>query len=134
MFGRKLYNRCPVDGEPLVICELDGVEVDFCPRCGGLWLDRGELDLIAARAGSQPVETAIAAAAGAPGAHPSERTCPRCARKMTTLESGGVELERCRRGDGYWLDGGELEKLIASSGQPTAAFLQEMFKFKIGEK
>ena len=38
--------RCPVDEEVLQISERQGVEVDYCPRCRGVWLDRGELDKI----------------------------------------------------------------------------------------
>jgi uncharacterized protein len=38
--------RCPVDGENLVMTERSGVEIDYCPKCRGVWLDRGELDKI----------------------------------------------------------------------------------------
>lgn len=41
--------QCPVDGETLVIAERSGVEIDYCPRCRGVWLDRGELDKIIER-------------------------------------------------------------------------------------
>ena len=42
--------HCPVDNEVLQMSERSGVEVDYCPRCRGVWLDRGELDKILARA------------------------------------------------------------------------------------
>jgi len=38
--------KCPVDGETLVMTERSGVEIDYCPKCRGVWLDRGELDKI----------------------------------------------------------------------------------------
>ena len=41
--------QCPVDGETLVISERSGVEIDYCPKCRGVWLDRGELDKILER-------------------------------------------------------------------------------------
>jgi uncharacterized protein len=44
--------RCPVDGETLVMADRHGVEIDYCPKCRGVWLDRGELDKIIERAGS----------------------------------------------------------------------------------
>lgn len=50
--------QCPVDGETLVIAERSGVEIDYCPKCRGVWLDRGELDKIIERAG--PVASAPA--------------------------------------------------------------------------
>ena len=39
--------RCQVD---LVISDRQGVEIDFCPQCRGVWLDRGELDKVIERA------------------------------------------------------------------------------------
>ncbi len=41
--------KCPVDGENLVLTERLGVEIDYCPKCRGVWLDRGELDKIIRR-------------------------------------------------------------------------------------
>lgn len=36
--------KCPIDQETLIMTERQGVEIDYCPRCRGVWLDRGELD------------------------------------------------------------------------------------------
>ena len=38
--------KCPVDGQTLVMAERHNVEIDYCPECRGIWLDRGELDRI----------------------------------------------------------------------------------------
>lgn len=38
--------QCPIDGETLIITDRSGVEIDYCPKCRGVWLDRGELDKI----------------------------------------------------------------------------------------
>jgi Zn-finger nucleic acid-binding protein len=40
---------CPIDGTQLVMTERSGVEIDYCPQCRGVWLDRGELDKIIER-------------------------------------------------------------------------------------
>ncbi|MCH7861371.1 zf-TFIIB domain-containing protein [Sphingomonas sp. NPDC092331] len=40
---------CPVDGTVLVPVERSGIEIDHCPSCRGVWLDRGELDKIIER-------------------------------------------------------------------------------------
>ena len=40
---------CPVDGTTLVMSERSGIEIDYCPSCRGVWLDRGELDKIIER-------------------------------------------------------------------------------------
>jgi Zn-finger nucleic acid-binding protein len=54
--------QCPVDGETLVMADRGGVEIDYCPKCRGVWLDRGELDKIIERAAG-PVAVAPAPAA-----------------------------------------------------------------------
>ncbi|PVA10646.1 hypothetical protein DC366_07095 [Pelagivirga sediminicola] len=38
--------KCPVDGTELMMTDRTGVEIDYCPQCRGVWLDRGELDKI----------------------------------------------------------------------------------------
>ncbi|MCL5109401.1 MAG: zf-TFIIB domain-containing protein [Chloroflexi bacterium] len=38
--------NCPVCEIPLNMTERTGVEIDYCPKCRGVWLDRGELDKI----------------------------------------------------------------------------------------
>ncbi len=44
--------KCPIDGEALVITDRSGLEIDYCPKCRGVWLDRGELDKIIDRSAS----------------------------------------------------------------------------------
>ena len=45
--------NCPVDGATLVMSERSGIEIDYCPTCRGVWLDRGELDKIIERNAQQ---------------------------------------------------------------------------------
>ncbi|MEV7395765.1 zf-TFIIB domain-containing protein [Aeromicrobium sp. NPDC092404] len=42
--------KCPTDNATLVMSERAGIEIDYCPECRGVWLDRGELDKILERA------------------------------------------------------------------------------------
>lgn len=42
--------NCPSDGTTLLMSERQGIEIDYCPQCRGIWLDRGELDKILERA------------------------------------------------------------------------------------
>ncbi len=45
--------KCPTCTETsLVMTERQGVEIDYCPQCRGVWLDRGELDKLIERSGS----------------------------------------------------------------------------------
>ena len=41
--------NCPIDGSELRITERQGIEIDYCPQCRGIWLDRGELDKVLER-------------------------------------------------------------------------------------
>ena len=50
--------KCPLDQADLVMTERQGVEIDYCPQCRGVWLDRGELDKILDRAAQQPAQAA----------------------------------------------------------------------------
>ncbi|MBT9384534.1 zf-TFIIB domain-containing protein [Pseudooceanicola sp. CBS1P-1] len=45
--------KCPVDGTPLLMTDRQGVEIDYCPQCRGVWLDRGELDKILDRSAAE---------------------------------------------------------------------------------
>lgn len=45
--------KCPIDGTQLVMTDRSGVEIDYCPSCRGVWLDRGELDKIIERSAVQ---------------------------------------------------------------------------------
>ncbi len=56
---------CPVCRVPLAMSDRQGIEIDYCPQCRGVWLDRGELDKIIERSVPQ-------ALAGSGGPRPSE--------------------------------------------------------------
>ena len=36
--------KCPIDSVDLLMSDRQGIEIDYCPTCRGVWLDRGELD------------------------------------------------------------------------------------------
>jgi len=49
--------KCPVCNDVnLVMSDRQGVEIDYCPECRGVWLDRGELDKIIDRSGAPPTQ------------------------------------------------------------------------------
>jgi Zn-finger nucleic acid-binding protein len=60
--------QCPTDQTTLVMAERSGIEIDYCPSCRGVWLDRGELDKIVERAAPQSAPAAPAA-----GSYEAER-------------------------------------------------------------
>ena len=46
--------QCPVCRVPLAMSDRQGIEIDYCPQCRGVWLDRGELDKIIERSAADP--------------------------------------------------------------------------------
>ena len=61
---------CPVCKIALVMSERQGVEIDYCTQCRGVWLDRGELDKIIERSTSEAAAPPPAPAAPQPGYPP----------------------------------------------------------------
>ena len=62
--------KCPVDGNTLQMSERSGIEIDYCPDCRGVWLDRGELDKIIAKSAEADAPAAAPQAPVAPQAPP----------------------------------------------------------------
>ena len=58
--------KCPTDNATLVMSERAGIEIDYCPDCRGVWLDRGELDKILDRAAADSPAPAAAPAPAQP--------------------------------------------------------------------
>ena len=59
---------CPTCGVSLVMSDRQGIEIDYCPKCRGVWLDRGELDKI--------LERSLAAAVPADNRDLLSAVCP----------------------------------------------------------
>jgi len=90
-----------------------GVEIDYCPSCGGIWLDKGELFHFAKRA--RPLAAALRDASGK--AREGELKSPKTGKPMLALPLFGGKLvaDACRDTGGIWLDKGELEEVLEKS-------------------
>jgi Zn-finger nucleic acid-binding protein len=120
---------CPACKEPLVVFELDGVEIDRCLRCSGTWLDAGEIyQLARLRQGLPDRLDAVISQAG--DGTKGERRCVRCSAKMRVIKVHDVDIDRCPRGHGLWFDRSEMETLIAApqgdEGGAMVRFLGEL--------
>ncbi len=119
---------CPVCREPLVVAEREGIELDACPWCRGLWFDAGELALLAEKLGRT-----LSTDAGAPAAPGAEkpRTCPRCDRPMEKVALGTsprVLLDRCPD-HGLWFDHGELGTLMGQMSVAPGSHPEAVLRF-----
>jgi Zn-finger nucleic acid-binding protein len=94
---------------------FQGLEVDLCPKCGGLWLDRGEItqasklpetelsrlrELLRGQAGPPPVPTE------------NKAPCPACEGNLSEVLLGTVHVDYCATCHGIFLDRGELHQAI----------------------
>ena len=105
-----LCPTCKVEMEQL---RYEGVTVDRCPKCEGVWLDFGELRLIATIAEKKFTQEEIEAAIKTDSRKKEESAvcCPRCGKLMEKRESHDTIVDMCPQGDGVWLDKGELERI-----------------------
>jgi Zn-finger nucleic acid-binding protein len=73
--------KCPIDDTTLAISDRHGIEIDYCPTCRGVWLDRGELEKVIERE-TRWVEDTIADQ-GKNAAKPAEQ--PKKKKKVTSF-------------------------------------------------
>ena len=93
--------------------ELDGVEIDRCLKCGGTWLDSGELERLAEAAGAEVGKLSAALNDRTGGKH-GKRRCVRCRWKLRIVTVSEVELDHCPHGHGLWFDRNEMGRLVSS--------------------
>lgn len=124
--------RCPACRHELVVVEREGIEVDWCAQCHGVWFDAGEIELLAEKAGRRLDPGLIGTPSDAVGER--RRRCPRCRRRMekvSPVHEEGLLLDRCSK-HGLWFDSGELGALMrgldaGSAGGTVIGFLGETF-------
>ena len=106
---------------------FQGLEVDLCPKCGGLWLDRGEITR-AAKLPEQELGRLRGLLTGAKGPPPlpteNKAPCPACDGSLSEVVLGAVHVDYCGKCHGIFLDRGELQAAIeavrAKSRQTSA--------------
>lgn len=126
---------CPVCKEPMIVLELDEVEIDHCISCRGIWLDAGELELLLEDSAQK--DRFLASFQLDRDSKEKPRRCPICSKRMEAVLCGTekkVRIDRCRRKDGIWLDEGELEEMLkmGSIGGDNRVLnlLKDMFAMK----
>jgi len=96
---------CPACSNPLQVRQAQGVTIEQCPRCRGMWFDRNEFEQLlpeAARGLRVHGKT-----------QPSTRPCPNDREMLATLiyPQTFVEVEVCPVCDGLWLDKAEVNEI-----------------------
>lgn len=103
--------KCPGCASDMVLIEVHMVEIDRCPTCGGIVLDKGETETIDALGVAAAIEGGVRAP------HHQRTTtarCHECARDMIALRAAGdVEYDWCDGCERLFFDRGELTALDA---------------------
>lgn len=93
--------RCVICNEKMDTKKVETVNIDVCEKCGGVWLDEGEMEKLT---GLNPAVS-------------RELKCTVCDIPMSTKMINDVEIDVCQICNSVWLDKGELEKLSGINPQ-----------------
>lgn len=106
--------KCPIDTEiDLVMTSRSGVEIDYCPTCRGVWLDRGELDKIIDRAAAE------AAPPASPQAPAPQQPAPQASAPQQPVAPPPA----------YWDSSDRAYQQRYGQPRRRKSFLKEMFDF-----
>lgn len=128
--------NCTICDQPLVILELDKIEVDYCTSCRGIWLDEGELELLlqdseekdkllnSFRVDKTSIEKSV--------------KCPICFRKMDKVLCGDknkITFDECTLKHGLWFEKNELRTVVEMGSldkeNKIVKLLKEMFAYNL---
>ncbi|HSD63205.1 MAG TPA: zf-TFIIB domain-containing protein [Ignavibacteriaceae bacterium] len=128
--------NCPFCDHPMVILELNQVEVDYCTNCHGIWLDDGELELLLAD--SEEKMKLLSSLVVDKSNKEKKIKCPICLKKMDKVLCGTenkITLDMCKKHHGIWFNEGELESAVEMVGldkqDKIIGLLKEMFSHKL---
>jgi Zn-finger nucleic acid-binding protein len=100
--------KCPGCANDMVQVEVQSIEIDRCPSCGGIVLDKGESEAIELLGLAQVIEGGVSAEP-AGGTRATAARCHECNRDMIALRGAGdVEYDWCDGCERLFFDRGEL--------------------------
>jgi Zn-finger nucleic acid-binding protein len=118
--------KCPVCEVDLLMSERQGIEIDYCPKCRGVWLDRGELDKIIERADAE-YGAAAAPAAPRPGSREAAYDAPPARRESPAYSEPQDHRERERYHDHHGHDR-DYDPHYDKRHKKKSSFLGEIFE------
>jgi len=108
--GAEDTRMCPRDESAMAREPRDAllrtVQVDVCPKCEGLFLDKGEVKSLTGHANLHKLLTKYLGFDTDSALH-----CPECGNRMDGEDVAGTRLDVCIKCYGVWLDPGEIDKL-----------------------
>ncbi len=105
---------CPIcKNEPMIVLELNKIEIDYCLNCKEIWLDAGELELLLGS--SEETQNLLNSFTTIIHTKEKSHKCPICNKKMEKVsvdKDQKIIIDRCKSNHGIWLDNGELEDIL----------------------
>jgi Zn-finger nucleic acid-binding protein len=103
--------NCPNCNATLVAAKRDGIDMETCASCNGMWLTRQELEALEDEAfdlGDGEKGTMVFESTA------DTRKCPECSKRMNSFQYRFYDLamDFCGDGHGFWLDAGEDRRVI----------------------
>ncbi|MBZ0180794.1 MAG: zf-TFIIB domain-containing protein [Melioribacteraceae bacterium] len=130
--------HCPRCENPLIILEINEIEIDYCTDCQGIWLDSGELELLLDD--SEKKDLLLKSFKKYSETSEAKLKCPICSKKMQKIlvdESEKIIIDECPNLHGLWFDKGELLELVEKGSldkeNQIIKLLRDMFKYKINQ-
>ena len=110
--------NCPKCKAELFTFEVEGISLEQCNSCEGIWFDKNELRQVKDKADSDLnwMDFEIWKHPEKFKAGRQKYDCPKCNVKMEVLDYDhtNIEIDYCKSCEGVWLDKGEIQKLIAA--------------------
>lgn len=101
--------KCPHCSAELAAAKRDGIDVEACPACQGMWLTAQELDQLEDEAFDLGKKGSLVF-----NPAPSSHACPECGKALLSFQyrDYDLELEYCADGHGFWLQAGEDKRVL----------------------
>ncbi len=131
--------NCPRCKNTLIILELENIETDYCNKCGGIWFDAGELELLSNNI--KTVENLLKYFTKDATIKEKSIRCPICNKRMDKVyvdKDKKIIIDECPDGHGLWFDNGEILNLINANKidlkNSIISLLSEIYNNKITTK
>lgn len=127
---------CPIcKNEPMIVLELNQVEIDYCLSCKGIWLDAGELELLLGS--SMETMEFLNSFTVDNLTKEKKHKCPVCNKKMEKILVAGnrnVRVDKCKYKHGIWFDSGELEDILGMRKLDNKSKVLTLLNDMLGKK
>ncbi len=104
--------KCAKCSHKMETFEVDGIEIDKCPECSGIWCDQGEYEKLLI---TTDIRKLLSKVDKNKGHNEKKAPCPRCSGKEKMVQvpsvNPDIKIDKCTKCNGIWLDGGEFEVL-----------------------